>query len=82
MRHLEATYHVFAYLGKHGKHDKLRIIFDPTDPVPVTPSHHQPDWSSSFYENREEELPPKMPEPLGNPVSVHVFVDGTMLVTW
>ena len=37
MRHLEATYHVFAYLGKH---DKSRIIFDPTDPAPVTPSHY------------------------------------------
>ena len=43
--HLNAVYHVFAYLNKL---DKSRIIFDPTDPVPVTPSHHRPDWSS-FY---------------------------------
>jgi hypothetical protein len=34
--HLEAVYHVFAYLNKH---EKSRIIFDPTDPVPVTPTH-------------------------------------------
>ncbi len=68
--HLEAVYHVFAYLNKH---DKSRIIFDPTDPVPVTPSHPRPDWSS-LYQELEEELPPKMPEPLGNSVTLHVFV--------
>jgi Reverse transcriptase (RNA-dependent DNA polymerase) len=72
MGHLEAVYHVFAYLNKH---EKSRIIFDPTDPVPVTPASHRPDWSS-FYQQLEEELPPKMPEPLGNPVTVHVFVDA------
>jgi hypothetical protein len=36
VRHLEVVYHVFAYLNKH---EKSRIIFDPTDPVPVTPTH-------------------------------------------
>ncbi|KAI2490440.1 Reverse transcriptase (RNA-dependent DNA polymerase) [Fragilaria crotonensis] len=72
MGHLEAVYHVFAYLNKH---DKSQIIFDPTDPVPVTPTNHRPDWSS-FYQQLEEELPPKMPEPLGNPVALHVFVDA------
>ena len=64
MGHLEAVYHVFAYLNKHGK---SRIIFDPTN--------HRPDWSP-FYQQLEEELPPKMPEPLGNPVASHVFVDA------
>ncbi len=34
-----------------------------------------PDWSA-IYEVLEEELPPKMPEPLGRPVSIHVFVDA------
>ena len=72
MGHLEAVYHVFAYLNKY---EKSRIIFDPTDPVPVTPSHSRPDWSS-FYPQLEEELPPRMPEPLGNPVTLHVFVDA------
>lgn len=37
MGHLEALYHVLVDLHKH---DKSRIIFDPTNPVPVTPSHH------------------------------------------
>ena len=70
--HLEAVYHVFAYLNKH---EKSRIIFDPTDPVPVTPTHPPPDWSS-FNPQIEEELPPRMPEPLGNPLTLHVFVDA------
>jgi hypothetical protein len=70
--HLEAVYHVFAYLNKH---EKSSIIFDPTDPVPITPTAAKPDWSS-FYENLEEELPPRMPEPLGNSVNIHVFVDA------
>ena len=70
--HLEVVYHMFAYLNKH---DKSRIIFDPTDPIPVTPTSKRPDWSS-FYEVLEEELPPKMPEPLGKPVHIYTFVDA------
>ncbi len=41
--HLEAVYHIFAYLHKH---DKSRIVFDPTDPIPHTPIAAKPDWSS------------------------------------
>lgn len=70
--HLEAVYHIFAYLSKH---DKSRIIFDPSDQEPADPLYHQPDWSG-FYDQLEEELPPRMPEPLGNPVTMHVFVDA------
>ena len=70
--HLEVVYHVFAYLKSH---DKSRIIFDPADPMPIKPTHAKPDWSS-FYDNLEEELPPKMPEPLGHPVHIYVFVDA------
>ena len=70
--HLEAVYHIFAYLNKH---DKSRIIFDPTDPPPHTPTAAKPDWSS-FYEVTEEELPPHMPEPLGYSVGIYTFVDA------
>ena len=70
--HLEAVYHVFAYLNKH---EKSSIIFDPTDPLPNTPTSAKPDWTP-FYSDAEELLPPKMPEPLGNPVNVYVFVDA------
>jgi hypothetical protein len=67
--HLEVVCHVFAYLNKD---EKLSIIFDPTDPVPVAPTQAKPNWSS-FYDNLEEELPLRMPEPLGNAVNIHVF---------
>jgi hypothetical protein len=70
--HLEAVYHVFAYLSKH---EKSSIIFDPTDPVPITPTQAKSDWST-FYDNLDEELPPRIPEPLGNAVNIHVFVDA------
>jgi Reverse transcriptase (RNA-dependent DNA polymerase) len=54
--HLEAVYHIFAYLHKH---DRSRIIFDPTDPLPHTPTAAKPDWTL-FYEITEEEMPPHM----------------------
>jgi hypothetical protein len=74
--HLEAVYHAFAYLNKH---EKSSIIFDPTDPVPITPTMAKPDWSA-FYDNCEEELPPQMPKALGYPVNIHVLVDANHAV--
>jgi hypothetical protein len=70
--HLEVVYHIFAYLRSH---EKSRIVFDPADPVPIKPTQAKPDWSL-FYDELEEELPPKMPEPLGHPVHIYVFVDA------
>ena len=71
--HLETVYHVFSYISRH---EKSSIIFDPTDPLPNTPTRAKADWSS-FYSDLEEELPPKMPEPrLGHPVNIYTFVDA------
>ena len=70
--HLETVYHVFSYLSRH---EKSSIIFDPTDPLPNTPTRAKADWSS-FYSDLEEELPPNMPEPLGHPVNMYTFVDA------
>ena len=70
--HLEAVYHIFAYLGKH---ERSSIIFDPTDPLPHTPTQAKVDWLP-FYGDITEELPPKMPEPLGRPVNIYTFVDA------
>ncbi len=70
--HLEVVYHVFAYLAKH---ETSRIIFDSFDQAPYDPTHHCPDWTA-FYENLVEELLPKVPEPLGKPVTLHVFADA------
>ena len=50
--HLEVVYHVFLYLNKQ---EKPCIIYDPTDPVPITPTQAKPDWSS-FYNNLKEEF--------------------------
>jgi hypothetical protein len=69
---LDAVYHIFACFNKH---EKSSIIFDPTDPVPITPMHAKPDLPL-FYDDLEEELPPQMPEPISNPVNVHVVVDA------
>lgn len=38
--HLEVVYIIFACLQKH---DKSSIIFDPTDPLPLTPTAAKPD---------------------------------------
>jgi hypothetical protein len=72
----------FAYLSRH---KKLSIIFDPSDPLPNTPTQTKVDWLS-FYSKLNEELPPKMPEPLGHPaVNIYTFVDANHagnVVTW
>jgi hypothetical protein len=66
------VYHLFAYLHKH---DKSSIVFDPSDPVFDPTAFIGQDWSE-FYGDVEEEMPPKMPEPLGSPVTISVFVDA------
>jgi hypothetical protein len=70
--HLEAVYHIFAYLMKH---DKSSIVFDPSDPIHDSNAFLARDWTE-FYGDVEEELPPKMPEALGNAVTISAFVDA------
>jgi hypothetical protein len=70
--HLEAVYHVFAYLHKH---DKSSIVIDPSEPEFDPTLFIDQDWSE-FYGDVEEEMPPKMPEPLGSAVTISVFVDA------
>jgi hypothetical protein len=70
--HLETVYHIFAYLHKH---DKSSIVFDPSDPGFDPAAFLDQDWTE-FYGHVEEELPPNMPEPLGAPVTISVFVDA------
>jgi hypothetical protein len=73
--HLEAAYHIFAYLKSH---PKVKIVFDPADvsldasafaPIPVAA------WRE-FYGDLSEELPPGMPEPRGRAVDITCFVDA------
>jgi len=70
--HLEAVYHIFAYLNKHSTSS---IIFDASSPISPLPSTSKSDWTP-FYADAEELIPPNMPEPLGNPVNIFAFVDA------
>lgn len=70
--HLEAAYHIFAYL-KH--HETSRLAFD-SPKVNEAAFNTDADWQD-FYGNVREELPPKMPMPLGKPVCIlSYFVDA------
>jgi len=71
--HLEALYHVYAYLKSHL--DMGRIAFDSKSPVVNESAFHTADWTE-FYGDVQEELPPKMPKPRGNPVTISAFVDA------
>ena len=70
--HLEALYLIFAYLNHH---PLKRIIFDPQLPEVNEGAFTIADWTD-FYGEVEEEDPPHMPEPLGNPVMMSCFVDA------
>ena len=72
--HLKAALHIFSYLK--GSNNKL-IEFDPEMPeLPQNFLDHS-NWTE-FYPDAAEinELPSKMPQPLGNPVRVTCFVDA------
>ena len=70
-------FHVFAYLKKHMN---LEIVFDPTTPEVDMDILQNKDWSfsvdSSSREEFKDELPPRMPEPLGLPFVMRVYVDA------
>ncbi len=72
--HLEALYHIFAYLMKH--ENGARIVFDPKTPsIDEHVFNSDADWQD-FYGDVWEELPPNMPEPKGNSVLISCFVDA------
>ena len=71
---LEAAYHIFAYLKHHEA--SPRLAFDPKMPnVNEAAFNTNADWTD-FYGDVREELPPKMPKPLGKPVCISCFVDA------
>ena len=72
--HLEAIYHIFAYLKKH--ENGARIVFDPKTPqIDERVSNANIDWRD-FYGEVSEELLLNMPEAKGQPVVVSCFVDA------
>jgi hypothetical protein len=73
--HLEATYHIFAYLKTH---PKSAIVFDPAHvELDETCYHAVPTTAwRDFYGDVAEELPPNMPKPKGAGVVITCFVDA------
>ena len=72
--HMEAAYHIFAYLKKHDNGG--RIVFDSKTPqIDERAFNVDADWTD-FYGDVSEELPPKMPEPKGKSVCISCFVDA------
>jgi len=73
--HLKEVLHIFAYLKKHHNSE---MVFDPT-PVQFDRSlFERQDWSFSQYgcEEMVEELPDGMPVPLGQSMTMRVYVDS------
>ena len=68
--HLEAVYHIFAYLKRH---DRSRIVFDAA--YPNNKEEHLPDWTD-FYKDVKEQIPRDAPEPLGKPVEMTAYIDS------
>jgi hypothetical protein len=72
--HLEALYHIFAYLKQTGKRKK-RIVFDPVAPDLDLSHIIKADWSD-FYPDAYEQSSPRAPKPRGRPVKINCFVDA------
>ena len=72
--HLEAVWHIFAYLKRH---DRSRMVFDARYPDVKDASEAlpRPDWTD-FYKDVKEQVPHDAPEPRGNPVEMTAFVDS------
>ena len=72
--YLEVLYNVFAYLKKHP--DMVRVAYESKAPdVDESDFIQGADWKY-FYGDVEEELPPRMSEPRGNPLIMSAFVDA------
>ena len=70
--HLQQVYHIFGFL----KHNGTRTIaFDPQHPYIQEERFIQCDWHD-FYRGEAEPIPGDMPEPRGNVVSTHCYVDA------
>jgi len=80
--HLDALFHMFAYLKAHHNSE---MVFDPSDPGLDMDLFPREDWGLSIYGDANEELPPmksfddsgpsEMPEPRGKGFRIVVYVD-------
>jgi hypothetical protein len=69
--HLEAIYHIFAYLKNH---ENSTLVFDHAIPFINDRRFKKVNWKDS-YKDAVEAIPPNMPEPHGNKVKMTTFVD-------
>jgi Reverse transcriptase (RNA-dependent DNA polymerase). len=78
--HLDAAYMIFRFLQRNMKKNTGRIAFDPVIPPciegAIGPDDVVMDHWKEFYPEARDELPPNMPEPLGNPVVIATYVDA------
>jgi len=75
---LIAVYKIFKYLNMRLKSSKGRILFNGKSMVidsAICNDFNREEWMD-FYSDVREELPIRMPEPLGNPVQVIAYVDA------
>ena len=70
--HLEQLHHIFGYLKTN---PKRKLFFDLQHPNIDERSFKEHDWYE-FYRDTKERLPSDSPEPRGNMVSTHCFVDS------
>jgi hypothetical protein len=71
-RHLEQTFHIFAYLKTHSH---STMVFDDTMPTYRSKRFVKCDWSK-FYPDAAEAIPTNMPQPRGKEISMSCFVDA------
>jgi len=74
--HLDAVWHMFAYLKRH---DRSKMVFDSRSPTFSVKTNElpMPDWLD-FYKDMKEQVPHEghdAPEPRGQSVELTVFVD-------
>jgi hypothetical protein len=71
--HMNHVYHIFGYLKQN---PKRTLAFDPQFPyVDESRFTKYENWHD-FYRGAEEKIPPDMPEPRGNEVSIYCFCDA------
>jgi hypothetical protein len=70
--HLDAVFHVFAYLALH---HNSRVVSDHTYPSDDMGAFIKTDWNS-MYGDVKEMIPPDAPAPRGKEVDLRLFVDS------
>ena len=72
--HLEQVIHMFGYLKLH---PKIKIAFEAAHTSIDERRFKKYDWYD-FYRGAKEAIPLDCPEPLGNLMSTHCFVDDDL----